>query len=161
MNLNRFFVTRRLGFSTRLRIFAPNASTELTILTAATIIRRKAPLARFLCIAFRLAGKAQPNARQRLAPGFGNLFPAFFTVDKALPLRKPPAHSRGFILQGCADLIIHRVVIRPSARHEISFRSPFSVAARNVASPCSLRRHVRARDGFVRYSRRVQANMTG
>src|SRR5580698_7454465 len=64
-----------------------------------------------------LARDALPDARQCVAPRFGDRLAALLTGEEALSLRKPAPRPFDSAVDRRVDLILHRAVLRPTDRH--------------------------------------------
>jgi hypothetical protein len=77
-----------------------------------------------LLIAGFLAGDAQADARQRLAPRLWNGLVAFFASRQTWPLRKLAPGTLDSILDGGIDLILHGAIAGPTCGHRTLLHKP-------------------------------------
>jgi hypothetical protein len=89
-------------------------STQLTVLAAPAIEAALAPAG----IARGLSLDAGSDTRQRATACFDNRLTAFVTIWCTLAGRHTPARFQHRIAHGVVDLILHRAIARPAARHQ-------------------------------------------
>ena len=68
-------------------------------------------------VQLRLARNAPADARQCLAPRFGDRLPAVRACQQALSLRESAPRAFDSAVDRRVDLILHRTVLRPTDRH--------------------------------------------
>ncbi len=77
-----------------------------------------------------LARDAPPDARQCLAPRFGNGLAALLTGEEALSLCEPAPRPFDSAVDRRVDLILHGAVLRPTDRHARNIRKERMVSRR-------------------------------
>ena len=77
-----------------------------------------------------LARNAPPDARQCLAPRFGDGLAALLTGEEALSLREPTPRPFDSAVDRRIDLILHGAVLRPTDRHGRNIRQERTVSRR-------------------------------
>jgi hypothetical protein len=75
-----------------------------------------------------LARDAPPDARQCLAPRFGNRLAALLTGEEALSLREPAPRPFDGAVDRRVDLILYGAILRPTDRHGRKIRQERTVS---------------------------------
>jgi hypothetical protein len=77
-----------------------------------------------------LARDAPPDARQCLAPRFGDRLAALLTGEETLSLREPAQRPFDSAVNRRVNLILHGAVLRPTDRHQRNIRHKRTVSRR-------------------------------
>jgi predicted nucleic acid-binding protein len=114
--------------------YAIEALLQLAVFAASAVVEA---LVHVEPVRFGLARDAPPDARQCLAPRFGNRLAAVLAGTEALSLREPAPRPFDSAVDRRVDLILHSAVLRPTDRHGQNIRHERTVSRRMGAAGCS------------------------
>src|SRR5580692_7488639 len=87
---------------------------QLAVFAASAVVEA---LAHVAPVRLGLAWDARPDARQCLAPCFGDRLAALLAGEEALSLREPAPRPFDSAVNRRVDLILHGAILRPTDRH--------------------------------------------
>ena len=111
--------------------YAIEALLQLAVFAASAVVEA---LVHVEPVRFGLARDAPPDARQCLAPRFGNRLAAVLAGTEALSLREPAPRPFDSAVDRRIDLILHGAVLRPTDRHGQNIGQKRTVSRRMEAA---------------------------
>jgi len=100
---------------------------QLAVLAASAVVEA---LMHIEPVRLGLARNAPPDARQGLAPRFGDRLAALLTGEEALSVRESAPRAFDSAVDRRVDLILHGAILRPTHRHDRNIRQVRTLSRR-------------------------------